>query len=500
MSTVDDARRAVNRLSELLTFRLPELQLEHEYFRGMQPLRFASPEFKSYYGRTYDGFSDNWCDIVAASPPERLGLQGIRLPDSDAEADDDLWRVFVENNGEAESSLAFLNSGIASTAYMSVWGDDDDPETPEMCFEDAREAIIEYEPGSRRRRRCSLKMWRDEWSGREFAVVGFPDYLYKYSRAGSPRVPEGLQLPGNVVMSSGGWEPWEPEDSGDDVWPLPNPLGMVPMVELPNRPLLAEQPLSDIGGVRHMQDAINLIWSHLFTDSDFAALPQRIMLGAQPPKIPVLDADGKKVGERAVNLNELRGRRILWVPDKDAEADEWTAANLEMFTGVLGVAVEHIAAQTRTPPYYLTGKMINLGPEALKASETGQVKKCEEKQLHYGGGMRDGFELVALAQGDTTKAKAIRSASMLWRDAEMRSEAQLVDGILKLRSIGFPFRWCAERYGLGPVEIERLIAMRNEEQQAALLAGFIPPPPAAGDQTPPGVPNPSQLPAADAGA
>lgn len=493
MSTVEDARNAVIRLSARLEFRMSELQLNHEYFRGEQPLRFATPEFKAYYGKTYDGFADNWCDIVASSPPERLTLQGVRLPDSDGEADDDLWRVWVENNCEAESSLAWLNSGIASTAYMSVWGNDDDPSTPEICFEDAREAIVEYFPGSRRRRRVSLKMWRDEWTGNDFAVVGFGDYLYKYTRTGAPHVPEGLQLPGNVVRGSGGWNPWEPEDSGDDVWPLPNPLGKPPMVELPNRPLLAEQPLSDIAGVRHMQDAINLIWSHLFTDSDFAALPQRIMLGAQPPKIPVLDAQGKKVGERAVNLNELRGKRILWVPDKDAKVDDWAAANLEMFTGVIGVAVEHLSAQTRTPPYYLVGKMVNIGPEALKASETGQVKKCEEKQLHYGGGARDGFELVALAQGDEAKAKRIRAATMLWADAEMRSEAQLVDGIVKLRSIGFPFKWCAERYGLGPVEIERLMQMRDEEQQQALLSGLLNPPPPlpTGDQ-----PVPEQLPAA----
>lgn len=489
MSDIQEARRAVNRLSERLNFRMTDVELNHEYFRGEQPLKFASKEFRSYFGSQYAGFSDNWCEVVAVSPPERLEWQGIRLPDSNGEADNDLWRVWAVNDCESQSSLAFLNSGIASTAYASVWGDDADPGTPEICFEDARETIVEYEPGSRRRRRTSLKMWRDEWTGREFANVCFADFLWKFSRTGAPRVPEGLQLPGNVVLGSGGWEPWEPEDSGDDVWPLPNPLGKVNVVELPNRPLLAEQPLSDLNGVRAMQDAINLLWSHLFTESDFAALPQRIMIGADVPKIPVLNDQGQKVGERKVSLNELRNRRILWVPDKDAKVAEWSSAQLEIFTGVIGVAVEHVSAQTRTPPYYLTGKMVNIGPEALKASETGQVKKCEEKQLHYGAGIRDLNELVALAQNDKVKARAVRGSTMLWKDAEMRSEAQLVDGIVKLRSIGFPFEWCAERYGLDPVELARVMQMRDTEQQQALLNGLLNPPP-------PQTPAPEQLPAA----
>ncbi|MGH3010156.1 MAG: phage portal protein [Gaiellaceae bacterium] len=495
MSDEESARQAITRLADRLLLRRPEMQRNHEYFRGQQPLRFASKAFSHYFGHQYAEFADNWCEVVAVSPPERLQWQGIRLPDAkDGKADKDTWRVWVENDAEVESGLAFLNSGIASTAFMHVWGNPDDESTPEICFEDAREAIVEYAPGSRRKRRVGLKMWADDWGGWEFATVEFPDYIWKYKRKAARKVPEGLQIPGNVVYGSGQWIPRDVEETGDDVWPLPNPLKKVPLVELPNRPLLAEHPLSDIGGVRAMQDAINLLWAHLFTDSDFAALPQRILLGADVPKIPVLDDSGKQVGERKVSMEELRQRRMLWVPSKDAKVAEWSPANLDMFTGVLGIAVEHVAAQTRTPPYYLVGKMINIGPEALKASETGQVKKCEEKQLYYGSGIRDGQELVALAQGDDSKAKAVRSATMLWKDAEMRSEAQLVDGIVKLRSIGFPFQWCAERYGLDPVEVSRVLGMREDEQRQAMLAGLLnPPPPDEND-----APAPEQLPAAAA--
>jgi hypothetical protein len=94
--------------------------------------------------------------------------------------------------------------------------------------------------------------------------------------------------------------------------------------------------------------------------------------------------------------------------------------------------------------------MANLSGDALIAAETGLVKRCQEKQLWFGQACARVFQLIALAQDNTGKARAIRSGEVLWADTESRNRAQLADSLVKLKSIGFPFEFLAVQYGLTP--------------------------------------------------
>jgi hypothetical protein len=151
---------------------------------------------------------------------------------------------------------------------------------------------------------------------------------------------------------------------------------------------------------------------------------------------------------------------------KDVRIGEWQAANLAMYTGLIEVAVGHVAAQTRTPQHYLIGKMANLAEGALLAAETGLVKRTEEKEIWTGQGLREMARLIALAKGEDAKAQALRSGRVLWKDAESRSHAQMADALLKLKQLGFPFEWLALRYGLTPTEVADVMAMRMRELEA----------------------------------
>jgi hypothetical protein len=154
----------------------------------------------------------------------------------------------------------------------------------------------------------------------------------------------------------------------------------------------------------------------------------------------------------------------------DVKVTEWTAANLEAYSNIIEVAVGHIAAQTRTPQHYLSGKMTNISGDALLAAETGLVKRVEEKQIWFGQALREMFRLVALAQGNDAKADAIAGGRVLWADAESRSHSQLADALLKLKQIGFPFEWIALKYGLTPTEIVDMLKMKEREAQLDPIA------------------------------
>jgi hypothetical protein len=460
VATLDQALAALDKLVKELRLREPDITKFDAYYRGDHKLRFASDQFNEFFSNRYKQFSDNWTAVVAEAPAERLEVVGIRPKGGDeTEADEELWDVWLENEADGLSDLAWVDAIIGKRAFALVWGDDE--LGPRITWEHPSQAIVSYDPETRERR-AGLKLWRDD--GTEFATLYLPDSVWKFQRPAlddQGRTPSGVYVIGAV--GDGGWR--ERRGEGDSTWPLPNPLGVVPLVEFANRPRLLGEPLSDIAGTVAMQDAVNLLWAYLFNAADYASFPQRVVLGAERPVMPVLDEQGQIVGEKPVELEKFAVNRVAWIEDPNAKIGEWSAANLDIYGKVIELQVAHIAAQTRTPQHYLVGKMANLSADALKAAETGLVKRTEEKTKTFGRAVREVFALVALAQGNEAKAKAVRGGTVLWKDVESRSEAQLVDGLQKLSAIGFPFEYLAERYGMSPAEIKRVLDMRKREQE-----------------------------------
>ncbi|MGW6913719.1 phage portal protein [Kitasatospora sp. NPDC054939] len=466
MATEEQARHLVDVLASELTTRAAKARVASDYYRGKHPLRFASREFREYFAEQYAGFSDNWVQPVSDSPVERLTVVGVRAA-GETRADAELWQVWQRNGLDADSQLGFLGAVTSARCHVLVWGDPKNPDLPIVTFEDASSSIVAYEPGSRRRRRAALKMWQDGQS--EYATLYLPDEVWKFARPTGP----GPRKSPQMAEADEAMRSWEPRDTRTEPNPQTNPLGVVPMVELPNRPLLAEEPISDVAGVIAMQDAVNLLWAQLFTGADYASLAQRVVMGAAVPKMPVLDATGQKVGEKPIDLKKFAKDRVLWLENPDAKIGSWAPADLKAYTEVIEVAVGHIAAQTRTPQHYLIGRMANLAEGALLAAETGLVKKAQEKQLWFGQALREVFQLIAQVQGEYGKAHAVAGGSVLWADAESRSIAQLTDSLLKLKQIGFPFEWLALRFGLTPTEVLDLMAMREREADLDPVAALM---------------------------
>jgi hypothetical protein len=460
MATYEQALQLVQLLEAELMQRERDIRVHNAFYRGDHPLKFASDEFAKFHGDRYRDFSDNWTQVVADSPVERMTVTGFQAS-GETDADEDLWKVWQVNGLDADSQLGFLGSVVNARSFALVWGDPDDPDMPVVTFEDPSQCVIAYDPGSRRRRRAALKRWQD--GSEDFATLYLADEVWKFSR---PHLNTDGDKSPQMLDVDEAMKRWQPRDMGAEPNPQPNPMGVVPMVELPNKPSLAADPISDVGGVIAMQNAINLLWAQLFTASDYASFPQRVIMGAERPVIPKLNSEGILVGTQPVDIEKFAVDRVMMFNGKDVRIGEWQAANLGMYTGLIEVAVGHLAAQTRTPQHYLIGKMANLAEGALLAAETGLVKRVEEKQIWSGQGLREMARLIALARGEDAKAQALRSGRVLWKDAESRSHAQLADALLKLKQMGFPFKWLALKYGLTPTEVADVMAMRMEELEA----------------------------------
>lgn len=456
--TEEEARRRVERLSQDLTERRPDVESRLRYYKGeMGKLRFATDEFAQYHGDRFTGFNDNWCQPVVTAAAERMNLQGIRVGDS-RRADAELARVWDANDCDRGSSEAFTVFMASAWSYALVHPAPTEGDMPRITWEHPTQAIVDRNPVTGDIR-TGLVAWIDDEY--DYATLYTDDEVWKWQRSRTPDRWD-QQLP-----SAGGG--WVPRASAGDEWMMPNPLGLCPMVELRNQTLLDELPISDIAGVMSMQDTINLVWAYLLNALDYASLPGRAVLGAEAPRVPILDKDGQETGAtRPLDLDTLVKERILWVPGENASIGEWTAANLDAFSKVIEHAVEHVAAQTRTPPHYLMAKLINAAAEALTIGESGLVSRTGERITYAKAPLRRLFRLVSLALGDRDKAEQCRTGTLRWSNIQYRSEAQLADALSKKRQNGYPLRYILELDGLDPDEVDRVMAMAEEEQRDEL--------------------------------
>jgi hypothetical protein len=96
-----------------------------------------------------------------------------------------------------------------------------------------------------------------------------------------------------------------------------------------------------------------------------------------------------------------------------------------------------------------------------------------ERQRYFGASLRELMRLEALASGDPVRAEALSMGSVVWRDAQFRSEAQYADALTKYKAINVPDEALWERMpDTTPEEIERWKSMRDD-QAAAIVGGNI---------------------------
>lgn len=464
-------------LADKMYWRLRNRRLEIEkneaYYQGQQKLTFATDEWMKANGARYDGFSDNWCASVVNAIGERTSVIGLKLRDEDPMIKDaeqarrasGLWDQWLVNEMEAQSSQGFLTSFVAKRSYVLVWKDLTTGNS-EMTWEHPSNVEIEYDWMNPRKRKAAIKTWVDETN--EYMTLYTPTLLYKWQRARiliSPLLnPQSIQMEERGYGTFGVWVPRQPKS--DNSWPLPNPMKSVPIVEVPNRPLLRGEPVSEIAGVIPIQDTINLFWAYAIFAADSASMPARVLLGAQPPMRQILDDLGNIIGKEVLTMKAMNESRFAVFSGENAKIDQWDAAQLAVFTDVIEIAVGHIAAQTRTPATYLMANkgLSNVSAEGMESSEAGLANKEIEFQRFAGPNIREIFRLTALAQDDTKLSEEVRLSTVVWQDAFVRSPSQMADALLKKKQMGYPLEWILEQDGVDPYDMQRIKDMIADEQ------------------------------------
>lgn len=421
------------KLEPKLTERQLRMKRWDRYYTGDHPIPIVREKLRQDFLRMLQLSRSNFCEVVIDAVEERLDIEGFRVS-SEAEADRRAWDIWQANNLDAASQMAHVEALVKSVCPISVWKADGD-EYPTIAVEDPTETIVAVDKATGKRL-AAVKIFKDEWTDGHHGSVWLPDGIYTFTRKEAGR-------------------PW---DESDEV--NPNPLGVVPVVELRNRPRVSGTATSDLEPVIPSQDRINKLIFDLMLTSEVASFRQRWATGLD---IPVDEETNQPKEPFKTAIDRL------WIAENpEAKFGDFDATDLRPLIEAIEQAVLHIAVQTRTPRHYLIEQGQSPSGDAIKSAETGLVKKVTRKQRFFGEAWEEVMRLARRFDGAPDEAL---NAEVVWADPESRTEAELADAAVKRKSLGVPERQLWEDLGYSQTQIARFSTMRFQDALTQLLQG-----------------------------
>lgn len=397
-----------------------------------QPIDYAQQKFREIFGEMFHGWRDSFCSLIVDSISERLSPQGFRFnqEQKDEEVyDEEAQKIWQRSYLDADSNAAHIDALVQGSSYLINWVDDDGEQV--IIPESASNVIVKYVPGSRRKVHRGYREFIDDW-GATHATLWDNQHVYTLIR--------GTEK--GAIRN-------EPEVH-------PNPYGVVPITELSNRKRLKPGPFSELAAILPIQKAINKVAADAIIASEFAAFPQRVIMGLEPFE----DTDEERNAMLKAYID-----RILAFDGEDVKIDQWDAADLGNYVKLIDMLVQHMASQSRVPFHYflLNGGQAPSG-ESITAAEAGLVAKAKERMLHFGESWEMAMRIAFKGMGDEARAKAY-DAECVWDRPEKQSEGVLLDAAVKKRELNIPDKQIWEDLGYSASQIKRFPEMMEAQMK-----------------------------------
>lgn len=453
VNTPDEARRAVGSplwLLYVLKARLdavsPRLVLLDDYYHGNHPLpHVTNQEVRDELRHLLCISASNYMRVVVNAKKQRIRWQGVRLSDDMGAPDEQTWEMVQANDLEAQSQVLWQTALTQRRAYLSVWYPQagDDPNYPVIRIESPTQCIVDHDPADRRRRRAALKVWVDDWTGAEHANVYLPDMIHKF-----------MWAPADARKPYGRWEFRED--------PVPNPLGVVPIVPVVNQPTLSRfDGFSEIDDLIQIQDRINTTIFNRSVAEHFAAFRQKWATGLEVP----VDEQGQPIQSFITAINQF------WLNENpDGKFGQFEATDLANYGAAKESDVQDISVISGTPRHYFTVSGQAPSGDSMKSAEAALVASVVDFERHAAGALREVVKLARRVKGLDTPV----DCEILWADPEYQTLGQLVDAHVKLYAANIlPRRDVLEKLGYDPGQIARIEAAMTQAQLFADAAQSV---------------------------
>jgi hypothetical protein len=443
-----DALSLVEELSVRLEERTEAIEECRDYYDGRHRIGFATKKWRETFGREFGEVINNWCKKAVNTRTQRMNVLGFRFgvdqDDQPAGADEKAWEFWRRNQLHLRSKIVHRDAVSTGYSAVMVWPSETDTSFPIITVEDPLQTTVLTDPQNMQERIAGLKRWRD-LDGLWNAYLFTPDEVW-------------------TLEGGKGSEPkdWKVVDYAG------NPIGRVPIVEFVNDPDVYGEGTSVLTDLIPLNDMVNKTLADAMIASEFAAFPQRVLIGVEVPTDDEGNPDHSMVG----GIN--RWLAFEGETDEDGKTlgtpsiQELEAANLENYTKMIDQLITHMGALACIPPQQLLGGLKNVGGDAMTAAESGQVSAVKDAIAWFGASWEEVQRLAFAIYGDTERASSWM-AETIWDNPEITSDAELADAATKRKSIGVPDEALWEYIGATPAQIR---TWRKQRQEQALLDGM----------------------------
>jgi hypothetical protein len=435
---------------------LPELKELDSLYQGTAPLAYMHPEILREVGDRIQPVSLGWPMIAADPLEERLDLVGFRYsddgdavteaPDQELDAaglgaDENLRRVWLDNDLPSESQMAHLDALVMRRAYICVGvGDGGDTDSPLVTVESPLEVFAAIDPRTRHPR-AALRRWRDD-----------PDSLVR-----QPEQNATLYLPNETIWYDQGPQGWREIDRDE------HQVGEVLMTPLTNRPRTAGRyGASELTKpLLSLSHAANKIATDMMVAAEFHAIPLRALFGIGPKDL--VDEQGNRLSALHVIMGRLLA--VDMADGREVQAHQFEPSSLANYHSTLNQLAHHTAGLLGLDGHELGLTTDNpASAEAIKAREVRLINRAERRQNWFTPGWKRSQRHVRRIQDGDWDPRA-RRLEVLWRDAATPTRASAADAATKLFTAKIvPLRQTREDLGYTPGQIRR---MEAEDDRAA---------------------------------
>ena len=395
------------------------------YYDGAFDLPYCpDPDVAREFALFLQRSRSNFMRMIVDYQNERTAINGLRLPGDDEAADTETWNIWLRNEMDYWSPIAFRLALTQRQSFLSTWYADDDQTTARIAVEDPQQCIVEFHPGTRQVA-AGLKLWVDDWTGRRWADLFLPTEL----RFLEWRVPEG----GGPL----GWYERQPSQS--------NPLREVPLTPVTNRPDLYSDGYSEIEDGIPIQDRLNQSKYARQSSEHLSAFDQKWAVGLQLPKDP---ETGDVVQPFKAALE------TLWTSSsKDTKFGQFDATDLDNYKHPREEDLEELSVTTRTPRHAFVHQGQAPSGDAMKSDEVGFVGKVKASHVPFGWAVKRALRQARTLEGLTTPL----TSEVVWADPEYQTITQLGDFAVKMVQAKLAsLDWAREKIGMTPATIRRV--------------------------------------------
>lgn len=403
----------------------------------------------------------NWMPLPVYAPIQRMRCEGLRSGIGD-DFDKGMWRdVWAANRLEARQTIVYESMMTHGRGIASVWPNDKNPKRPIVRPQSVRNVYIHPS--------------EDDPFTAEYAVK----LVERQAAPNALVVPVGARAAEYVayVYDDVSWFKLRRESAGwvDANTGGPHTMKAVPFVTFDYRPSANGEIFSPVDPLIPQQNAINTIRFNMLLAMQFSAFRQRVVTGFDPVMrdetgqiVYQKDADGSysldSKGRKIPLLNEF-GRaavdRMLVFNGDQTKVFDMPESNLKNYVEMLTEFLTQFFATSQVPPQYLLSRMANLSGDAISGAESTLTSLQGELKRYANEGMVELFTLAARASG---RDEPHPDMEMLYADTEVKSFAQIVDGIQKLITSGFPREAAWEMLpGANQPKVARWLSMSDEE-------------------------------------